>query len=61
MRRHHRLIGLHGTHRKVAFILVEAAGLRWRAFAAATARDTAAELMRAAMFAKLVAGRALEA
>jgi len=26
-------------------MLVEAAGLRWRAFAVATARETAAELM----------------
>lgn len=42
-------------------MLVEAAGLRWRAFAVATARETAAELMRAAMFAELVVGRAREA
>ena len=42
-------------------MLVEAAGLRWRAFAVATARETTAELMRAAMFAKLVVGRAREA
>ena len=42
-------------------MLVEAAGLRWRAFAVATAREPAAELMRAAMFAKLVVGRAREA
>ena len=58
--RHHRL-EITGTYRKVAFMLVEAAGLRWRAFAVATARETAAELMRAAMFAELVVGRAREA
>jgi len=60
VRRHHRL-EITGTYRKVAFMLVEAAGLRWRAFAVATARETAAELMRAAMFAELVVGRAREA
>ena len=42
-------------------MLVEAAGLHWRAFAVATARETAAELAKAAMFAELVVGRAREA
>ena len=51
----------HGERTVVAFMLVEAAGLRWRAFAVATARETAAELTRAAMFAELVVGRAREA